>query len=114
MVSVAFAIWPFPQRCDGTRPARGVPVTCASLQMNSKRRANFEGDLTPVWLRYCIAARDRWAFQNDVDVLSGFSEPHGFDGAVSGGSLDRPQISQSGAPGHVGPGDRPALGGAGA
>src|SRR3954453_16798491 len=94
-------------------PARGVPISCASLEMSSKRRANFEGDLTPVWLRYCIAARDRWAFQNDVDELSGLSEPHGFDGAVSGGSLVRAQIPPSGAAGDVGPGGWPVLGRAG-
>ncbi|WP_438451119.1 hypothetical protein, partial [Listeria monocytogenes] len=36
---------------------------CAFHEMSSKRRANFEGDLTLVWLRYCMAARDKRAFQ---------------------------------------------------
>src|SRR5215470_16190910 len=115
MVSVAFAIWPFLNACHWQpAPARGVPITCASRERSSKRRANFEGGPAPVWRRYCIATGDRWALQYDVDVLSGFSEPDGPDGAVAGGSLVSAEIPPSGAARRIGSGGRPALGRAGA
>ncbi|MGT2435466.1 polyhydroxyalkanoate depolymerase [Bradyrhizobium betae] len=55
--------------------------------MNSKRRANSAAGPAEVWRRYCIAPGNAgWAFQYDVDVLSGFSEPNGPDRAVARGA----------------------------
>src|SRR5438445_5814671 len=104
MVSVAFAIWPFPHACDAPRRARRrahcLCFPSGSLSLNSKRCASFPGDSTPLWLRYCMTTSDRWALQYDVDVLSDLSEPDGSDGAVAGGRLVRAQIPPSGATGH--------------
>src|SRR5580700_5638462 len=69
----------------------------------SKRRASSLGCLTPRWLRYCIAI---WAGAevNDVNAVSGLSEPHGPDRAMADGGCFRTQISQPGPTGRLGQG----------
>src|SRR5258706_12056007 len=102
MVSVAFAIRIFPQRPPGSKQARflaetrhgQVPIIRPLSILCSKRRASLRGELTPLWLRYCMAIRVG-ADPDDVDDVSSLSEPHGPDGsmAVRGGA--RAEISQS-------------------
>src|ERR1700749_3946364 len=64
----------------------------------SKRRANLQGRLTPLWLRYCIAI-GAGAEGNDVNAIPGLSEPYGPDAAVAHGGGVRPQISGPGSAG---------------
>src|SRR5271168_4286681 len=77
----------------------------------SKRRASSQGCLTPRWLRYCIAIR-AGANVNDVNVVSGLSEPYGPDGAMADGGRFRTAISQPGSAGRLRQGIRPACRGA--
>src|SRR5439155_13209073 len=58
---------------------RKVPIACASCIQCSKRRANLQGYLTPLWLRYCMAVRaGRFrmmsmmyqAYQNHMDLTA--------------------------------------------
>src|ERR1700756_1352219 len=120
MVSVAFAIRPIPSTCPDTRskaipapPPRPpqLPIVYAPRVFRSKPCANLAGDLTPVWLQFCIAT---WpgADADDVDVVSGLSEPHGPDGAMAERGLFGTEISQSGSAGHVRQAGRQAGGGA--
>src|SRR5713101_4802481 len=90
MVSVAFAIWLFPQRLLGAHwgrtgsasrqnvPPQSAHFLCPCIQC-SKRRANLQGYLTPLWLRYCMAigaGRFRMmsmmyqAYQNHMDLTA--------------------------------------------
>src|SRR6266702_5627958 len=102
MVSVAFAIWPFPQRpyaprepCPHALPKRTTakcPLLCLTHSC-SKRRASLQGDLAPFWLRYCIATR-AGADSDDVDDVSGVSEPHGPDRAMANRGGSGAEISQ--------------------
>src|ERR1700749_2925034 len=66
----------------------------------SKRRANLQGRLTPLWLRYCIAI-GAGAEVNDVNAIPGLSEPYGPDAAGAPGGGARPQISESGSAGRL-------------
>src|SRR5262249_38724094 len=85
------------------------PPVYASGVFRSKPCANLRGDLTPLWLRYCIAI---WvgADPDDVDVISGLSEPHGPDRAVADRGVVGTEISQSGSAGHVRPAGGAAVG----
>src|SRR6202035_3574488 len=108
MVSVAFAIWPYPltpERPPGATPLaeayrKDVPIIHASRTLSSKRRASLRGHLTPRWLRYCMAT-GAGADRNDVHDVSGLSEPHGPDGAMAVGGRKCAQISQPRAPGRL-------------
>src|SRR5258706_12031164 len=103
MVSVAFAIRIFPQRPPGSKQARflaetrhgQVPIIRPLSILCSKPRASLRGELTPLWLRYCMATRVG-ADPDVVDDVSSLSQQHGPDGAmvVRGGA--RPEIYQSG------------------
>src|SRR5664279_6506793 len=66
----------------------------------SKRRASFQGHLTPHWLRYCMAT---WAGADpdDVDDVSSLPEPHGPDGAMAERGGARAEISQFGPAGRL-------------
>src|ERR1700681_3812951 len=95
MVSVAFAMWLFPQlqRPPRTTSRCKLPIVYASRILCSKRRASFRGYLTPLWLRYCIATK-AGAEPDDVDDVSSLSEPYGSDGAMADGRCISAEISQ--------------------
>src|SRR5258708_20918317 len=69
-------------------------LTCElGFPSSSKRRASFLGGLPPPWLRFCMAAR-AGADPDDVDVISGVSEPHGPYGAMADRGSPGAEISQ--------------------
>jgi hypothetical protein len=78
-----------------------LPIARASDIRSSKPRANFEGGLAPLWLRYCIAAREEAEVYDANDVPS-VPEPHGPDGTVADGGRGGTEISQPGAAGGFG------------
>src|ERR1700761_4675581 len=105
MVSVAFAIRPSPSRPDARQKC---PMFMPGI-LCSKRRASLAGALAPIWLQYCMAARRVEArVWNDVDDVSGVSEPHGSDGAVADRGRIGAPIPQPGTARHFRPAVRPA------
>src|ERR1700755_1454424 len=89
-----------PQNPDSVRRTAGrCPPIGLSPAFRSKRHANLRGDLTPLWLRYCIATGENRAGVNDVNDVSGLSEPNGPDGAMAERSGICAALSQPGAPG---------------
>src|SRR5579859_1551804 len=79
MVSVAFAI-SYPSMLRRNPRAWTPPASAGSLcdfaQYAARHMPIHRGDLTPLRLRYCMAIWG-WAGVNDVNALSGLSEPHG-------------------------------------
>src|SRR5258706_10983532 len=73
---------------------RKVPIGCVPCIQCSKRRANLQGYLTPLWLRYCMAI-GAGRGSDDVDDVSGLSEPHGPDGSMAERGRVGAEISQS-------------------
>src|SRR5882757_9262918 len=113
MVSVAFAIWPFPYAHHRAAPRGGcrprpMPVRRAfPWHSSSKPRASFPGGPTPLWRRYCIATQAR-ADVYDVNDVPSLSEPHGPYGAMADGGRGGAQIPQFRTTGRLGQGVRAA------
>src|SRR5260370_11006004 len=76
-----------PKRAAANRPLLCLTHSC------SKRRASLQGYLAPFWLRYCMATRTG-ADPDDVDDVSGVSEPHGPDRAMADRGGGGAEISQ--------------------
>src|ERR1700689_1946702 len=83
MVSVAFAIWLFPLR-----------------RFQQQATCQFPGQ-TDVALASILHDSRTGADPDDVDVISGLSEPYGPDGALADGGCVGTEISQSRSPGHL-------------
>src|SRR6267154_6657688 len=112
MVSVAFAIW-LPSTPERPRGPLGSAHYLRFRHLCSKRRASLQGCLTPLWLRYCIAIR-AGADSDDVDDVSGLSEPHGPDGSMAERGCIGAEISQPRAARRIRPAVRAARRRAGA
>src|SRR5216684_6672210 len=108
MVRVAFAIWPYPShpkrlRWPGTAVAslpypapRPMPIACASGIPRSKRRASLAGGPAPI-----LHGNRGRGVPDEVDVISGLSEPYGPDGTMAEGSGIGPEVPQSGSAGGI-------------
>src|SRR5215468_1030537 len=119
MVSVVFAIWPFPHATCllGQSPPPATPRRARppAPRLLAHPAGNFEQQATcqfgkplPRFGSDIAWPQGAGVEVNDVNDLPSLSEPHGPDGAVAVGGGKRAEISQFGAPGHLGPAVRPA------
>ena len=89
------------------RSRRKVPTAHASCSFAASDVPVLRGPLAPLWLRYCIAI---WAgaVPDEVDDVSGLSEPHGPDRAMAERGRVGAAIPQSRAAGRLRQTVRPA------
>src|SRR4051812_5244401 len=108
MVSVVVAIWlPHAFRAAAPPPIASPPGNLRSKPRANLSNARLQGNLTRLWLRYCMA-HGTGADVNEVDDVPSVSEPHGLDRAMADGGCRRTEISQSGAAGRLRQGVRKA------
>ena len=104
MVSVVFAIWPFPQTPERRRPAgsrpRRRPMPVRRTFYCSKPRASFAGG-SPRSGFDIAWHHGTGADVNDVNDVPSLSEPHGPDGAMADRGRGGAEISQPRAAGRV-------------
>ena len=119
MVSVVFAIWPFPQRLNASRSDR----TGRAARPPADAHAHARAFMQQATCQFSGGLRLRFGFDiawqhgqgrnwNDVNDVPSLPEPHGPDGAMADGGRGRAEISQSRAAGRLRQSVRAAGGGA--